>query len=44
MIWGYLWAVVMESSIFRDVTLCSPVKSQADVSEEHVASIFKVEQ
>jgi hypothetical protein len=36
-----LTPVVMKSSIFCDITLCSPLKS-ADVSEERVASTFRV--
>jgi hypothetical protein len=36
-----LVVVVMKSSVFWDVTLCSPFKS-ADVSEELVTSLFKV--
>jgi hypothetical protein len=38
-----LTEVVMKSSILFDITLCSPLKSN-DVSEEHVASIFRVEE
>jgi hypothetical protein len=37
-----LGAVVMKSSIFWDITLCTP--TSADVSEEHVASTFRVEE
>jgi hypothetical protein len=37
-----LTAVVMRSSVFWDITPCSPLKA-TDVSEEHVASIFRVE-
>jgi hypothetical protein len=38
-----LAAVVMKTYIFWDITACSPLKS-TDVSEEYVASIFKVEE
>jgi hypothetical protein len=38
-----LTAMVIKSSVFLDVTPCSSLKS-TDVSEEHVASIFMVEQ
>jgi hypothetical protein len=34
-------AVVMKSTIFWDITQCSPLST--GVSEEHVASIFRVE-
>jgi hypothetical protein len=37
-----LTAVVMKSSIFWDVMPCSPLK--VNVSEEHIASIFVVEE
>jgi hypothetical protein len=33
-------AVVTKSTIFWDITPCSP----SDVSEEHIASIFRVEE
>jgi hypothetical protein len=36
-----LTAVVMKSTIFWDITLSSPLS--IDVSEEHIASIFRVE-
>jgi hypothetical protein len=36
-----LTAVVMKSTIFWDITLCSPLST--DVSEEYIASIFRVE-
>jgi hypothetical protein len=36
-------AVVMKSIIFWDMTPCSPL-SLTDVSEEHIASIFRVEE
>jgi hypothetical protein len=35
-------AVVMKCTIFWDITQCSPLKV-SDVSEEHVACIFRVE-
>jgi hypothetical protein len=38
-----LTAVVMKSTIFWDITPCSPLKA-TDVSEEHVASIFGAEE
>jgi hypothetical protein len=38
-----LTAVVMKSTIFWDITQCSPLKS-TDVSEEHIASIFSVKE
>jgi hypothetical protein len=34
-------AVVMKSTTFWDITPCSPVST--DVSEDHIASIFRVE-
>jgi hypothetical protein len=37
-----LTAVVMKSSTFWDITQCSPLKFTV-VSEEHVASLFRVE-
>jgi hypothetical protein len=37
-----LTVMVIESSIFLDITQCSPVKV-CDVSEEHITSIFSVE-
>jgi hypothetical protein len=33
----------MNSTVFWNITLCSPLKS-TDVSEEHIASIFRVEE
>jgi hypothetical protein len=36
-----VFIVVIETSVFWNITPCSPVKSHY-VSEEHVASIFKV--
>jgi hypothetical protein len=40
-----LSAVVMKSSLFWDITPCSPLKvNRRFVSEEHVASIFRVEE
>jgi hypothetical protein len=36
-------AVVMKSSAFWDISPCSPLKA-TDLSEEHVASIFKIEE
>jgi hypothetical protein len=38
-----LTVVVIKSTIFWDITQCSPLKS-TDVSEEHIASIFRVEE
>jgi hypothetical protein len=38
-----LTSVVTKSSIFWDIAPCSPLKS-TDVSEEHVASIFRFEE
>jgi hypothetical protein len=38
-----LTAVVMKSSIFWDITPCTLLKS-IDISEEHVAFIFRVEE
>jgi hypothetical protein len=38
-----LTAVVMKSSVFWDITPCSPSKAN-QCSEEHVASIFRVEE
>jgi hypothetical protein len=38
-----LTPVVMKSTIFWDITPCSPVKA-TDVSEEHIASICRVEE
>jgi hypothetical protein len=38
-----LTAVVMKSSTSWDITPCSPLKV-SDVSEEHVAPIFRVEE
>jgi hypothetical protein len=38
-----LTVVVMKSTIFWDIMPCSPLKS-TDVSEEHIASIFRVEE
>jgi hypothetical protein len=38
-----LTAVVMKSTIFWDITPCSPLLS-TDVSEEHIASIFRAEE
>jgi hypothetical protein len=35
-----LTAVVMKSTIFWDITPCSPLK----VSEERIASIFRIEE
>jgi hypothetical protein len=35
-------AVVMKSINFWDITTCSPLST--DVSEEHIASIFRVEE
>jgi hypothetical protein len=32
----------MNCSVFKDLTLCSPANS-TDVSEEHIAAIFRVE-
>jgi hypothetical protein len=40
---GVFTAVVMESIIFWDMTPCSPL-SLTDVSEELIASIFRVEE
>jgi hypothetical protein len=37
-----LTEVVMKSSVFWHITLCSLLKA-SDISEEYVASIFKVE-
>jgi hypothetical protein len=37
-----LTAEVMKSSVFSDKTPCSPLK--IDVSEEHVASIFRADE
>jgi hypothetical protein len=37
-----LTALVMKSSIFWDITPCSPLKV-SDHSEEHIASIFRIE-
>jgi hypothetical protein len=37
-----LTAVVMMSTVFCDITSCSPIST--DVSEEHIASIFRVEE
>jgi hypothetical protein len=36
-----LTAVVMKGAILRDITPCSPLPT--DVSEDHIASIFRVE-
>jgi hypothetical protein len=36
-------AVAMKNFVFCDTTPCSPVKS-TDVSEEHIASIFRIEE
>jgi hypothetical protein len=38
-----LTEVVMDSSIFRDIAPCSLLKIN-DVSEERIASIFRVEE
>jgi hypothetical protein len=38
-----LTAVVMKSSSFWSITPCSPLKSN-DVSEEHAASVFRIEE
>jgi hypothetical protein len=38
-----LTPVVMKSYIFRDITPCSQLKV-TDISEEHIASIFMVEE
>jgi hypothetical protein len=38
-----LTAVVMKTTIFWDISPCSPLKSTG-VSEEHIASIFRVEE
>jgi hypothetical protein len=35
--------MVMMNSIFWTITMCSPLKS-TDISEEHVASIFRAEE
>jgi hypothetical protein len=37
-----LTAVVMKCTIVCDLTPCSPFKVNSDVSEEHIASIFRV--
>jgi deoxycytidylate deaminase len=38
----FLTAVVMKSTIFWEITPCSSLK--VDISEEHIASIFRVKQ
>jgi hypothetical protein len=35
--------VAVKNSVFWDITLCSPIKV-TDVSEEHAASIFRIEE
>jgi hypothetical protein len=37
-------AVAMKSSIFWDITLCSPLKVNLCVSKKHIASIFSVDE
>jgi hypothetical protein len=36
-----LTTVVLKSSVFWDITLCSP---SSNISEEYIASVFKVEE
>jgi hypothetical protein len=36
-----LITVVLKSSVFFDITLCSP---SSDISEEYIASVLKVEE
>jgi hypothetical protein len=42
-VFDVLTAVVMKTSVFWDIMPCSPL-SQPDISEEQVASIFRVEE
>jgi hypothetical protein len=39
-----LSSIYLQSSVFLDIMSCSPLKVNPSVSEEHVTSIFRVEE
>jgi hypothetical protein len=39
-----LTAVVMKSSVFWDITPCSPLKVKPDVLQDNVPSTFRIEE